>query len=48
MSGLDARLRALEQRYSPPNRDAELSAAAERLRAKLLAMPEPDDPVELS
>ena len=34
---LERRLAALEQHTTPPSRDAELSAAAERLEAKLLA-----------
>ena len=42
------RLVALEQRQNPSNRDAEMSSAARELEAKLLAMPEPDDPIELS
>ena len=38
-NGHKRRLAALEQQTTPPNRDGELSAAAERLEAKLLALP---------
>ncbi len=44
---LDARLKRLEQRHSP-DRSADYAGARERLEAKLLAMPEPDDPTEMS
>ena len=47
MSRLDARLRVLEQRHTP-DQSAMYAAARERLEAKLLAMPAPDDPIEMS
>ena len=39
MRDVERRLAALEQQTTPPNRDAELSAVAARLEAKLLALP---------
>ncbi len=44
---LDARLKRLEQRHTP-DRSAAYAYARERLEAKLLSGPEPDEPIELS
>jgi hypothetical protein len=50
MGSLERRLAALEERVSPtpPDLSAEYAAARERLEAKLLSMPEPDEPLEMS